>query len=225
MVAELLLSMRLIREPIDIDELVDHRVRLLPQPMSERDVAADPANERGLVPVCIKSMVRWLFLRRSARGGEVRTLWDSPHVRCVWHEVPSEWFRWQVVASVPWRDARSHINVCEARARCLAIKIRARHRICHRCRYFHLLDSQVNLAQSTKGRTSSLRMAHVLRQSSTFLLCCGLRDVNGFTRSEKNPADRASRDLRRWRAYGKARALRERAATHGSRRSRAPREP
>jgi hypothetical protein len=41
----------------------------------------------------------------------------------------------------------------------------------------------------------------VLRQTSAVLLASGMRDVVGFTRSETNPADKASRDLRGWQRY------------------------
>ena len=146
-------------------------------------------------------MVRWLFLQQTARGGEVRSVLGSPHIRGLYQEIPAEWFHWHVLLSVPWRDSLSHINVCEARARCLSAKLRARRPQCHRTKFLHLLDSQVNLAQSAKGRTSSRRMAHVLRQTSAVMLATGMRDVVGFTRSERNPADKASRDLRGWQRY------------------------
>ena len=82
--------------------------------------------------------------------------------------------------------------------------MRARKPKMQRKKFLHLLDSHVNLAQAAKGRTGSRRMAHVLRRTNATLLATGLRDVVGFTRSEKNPADRASRDVRRWQAYRRA---------------------
>ena len=65
------------------------------------------------------------------------------------------------------------------------------------------MDSQVCLHQATKGRTGSARMSYHLKQGSAVLLACGMRDVNGYTRSAKNPADAASRDYRRWKLNSK----------------------
>ena len=149
----------------------------------------------------MEDVVRFLLRHQTARGGEIRAVHGSPHVRGLYQEIPANWFRWHVILSVPWRDSKSHINVCEARARCLAVKLRARHVELHRTKFLHLLDSQVNLAQSAKGRTSSKGMAHILRQTSSILMATGMRDVVGFTRSEKNPADKASRDMRGWQRY------------------------
>ncbi len=67
--------------------------------------------------------------------------------------------------------------------------------------------TQVNLYQSAKGRTSSKMMMHILRKSSAHLLACGLRDINGYTRSDCNPADKASRDVKRWKQFQRARRL------------------
>ena len=87
-------------------------------------------------------MVRWVFLHQTARGGEVRALWDTPHVRGVFQEIPSEWFRWKMALSVPWRDSRSHINVCEARARGLDVRTRARQAKLHCQKYLYLLEGK-----------------------------------------------------------------------------------
>ena len=125
----------------------------------------------------------------------------APHVKQSWQEVPAHWFRWHVVVSVPWRTTTDHINVCEARGRCLALRARARQSSLQRSRFLHLLDSQVNLHQASKGRTSSLKMAHILKKSCAVLLGTGMRDINGYTRSDQNPADKASRDLARWKRF------------------------
>ena len=68
----------------------------------------------------------------------------------------------------------------------------------HGCRFLHLLDSHVNLAHAAKGRGSSLRMRHVELKTNATLLASRMRDINGYTRSDRNPADAASRDKRRW---------------------------
>jgi hypothetical protein len=199
LISQLFLHEGWINQELCINQLVQHRVRLLPAGGHPRDAspAPVPTDRSGL----LLSMVRWLFLRQTARGGEVRTIFGTPHIKGFYQEIPATWFRWHVLLSVPWRSSSSHINVCEARARCLAVKLRARQARLHRTKFLHLLDSQVNLAQSAKGRTSSKRMAHVLRQTSAIMLATGMRDVVGFTRSEMNPADHASRDLRGWQHY------------------------
>ncbi len=150
--------------------------------------------------------MRWLFLQQSYRG-DVRCIMGTPHIKHMWQEVPVRWFRWTVVLSIPWAQRGDHINLCESRGRCLSIKLRARHRQLHRSLYLHLLDSQVNLYQSAKGRTGSRKMMHILRKSSAHLLACGLRDINGYTRSDCNPADKASRDVKRWKQFQRARRL------------------
>ncbi len=119
----------------------------------------------------------------------------------MWQEIPASWFRWRVVLSIPWRLSGDHINVCEARGRCLAVRLRARRWRLQRARYLHLLDSQVDLYQAARGRTGSLKMAHVLRKTGATLLATGLRDINGYTRSGANPADKASRDVASWQRH------------------------
>jgi len=115
---------------------------------------------------------------------------------------------WHVVLSVPWRDCHSHINVCEARARDLAVRLRARHRPLHHQRYLHLMDSQVNLNVAAKGRSGSWRVTHVQRRTAATLLAANLRDVNGFVGTKSNPADKASRNHRGWQRHRRRLAIR-----------------
>ena len=110
--------------------------------------------------------------------------------------MPAERFVWEELLSVPWIRTGDHINLCEERARNLAVRARARNPALHGQRFVHLMNSQVNLAQSSKGRCGSLRMSHIHRQTAATLLAGDLRDVNGYVRSDRNPADRASRDRR-----------------------------
>ena len=102
--------------------------------------------------------------------------------------------------SVPWKSV-NHINVCEARARSLAQRWRAKDPRDHGKKFLHLMDSQVNLAVAAKGRTSSKRLAHVVRKSSATALATNMRDVNAFTRSDKPPADKPSRDAKAWKTF------------------------
>ena len=197
-VGELLYAMDYIQSPLDVDQLVAQRVRLIPTDRASTltsvpfDASAVSREELML------RMIRWLFSRQSARGGEVRVLSLGSQARSVWQEVPAEWFEWEVVISVPFRDDSRHINVCEASARQLAIRWRARQAQQHGSRFLHLLDSHVNLAHAAKGRGSSLRMRHVELKTNATLLASRMRDINGYTRSDRNPADAASRDKRRW---------------------------
>ncbi len=95
-------------------------------------------------------------------------------------------------------DDTRRINLCEASARQLAVRWRARQVEQHGRRFLHLLDGHVNLAHAAKGRGSSLRMRHVELKTNATLLASHMRDINGYTRSDRNPADAASRDKRRW---------------------------
>ena len=81
---------------------------------------------------------------------------------------------------------------------------RARCKVHHRTRYLHLLDSQVNLAGCSKGRTGSRRLQHILSNTNAVLLATGMRDISGYVRSKKNPADKASRDKRAWHRHRRA---------------------
>ena len=199
LVGDCLYGLGLLEEPLDVTQLAHRRVRLqvIGQDHGGYDQldAASVGHEEAMM-----KMVRWLFLQQSYRG-DVRTLMGCPHVKQVWQEIPATWFRWRVALSIPWRLSGDHINVCEARGRCLAVRLRARRRRLQRARYLHLLDSQVNLYQAARGRTGSLKMAHVLRKTCATLLATGLRDINGYTRSSANPADKASRDLAGWKRH------------------------
>ena len=199
LVGDCLYGLGLLEEPLDVTQLAHRRVRLqvIGQDHGGYDQldAASEGHEEAMM-----KMVRWLFLQQSYRG-DVRTLMGCPHVKQVWQEIPATWFRWRVALSIPWRLSGDHINVCEARGRCLAVRLRARRRRLQRARYLHLLDSQVNLYQAARGRTGSLKMAHVLRKTCATLLATGLRDINGYTRSSANPADKASRDLAGWKRH------------------------
>jgi hypothetical protein len=148
--------------------------------------------------------VRWILAQQTARGGEIKNLFGSPHVSGGWQELPATWFEWEDLLSIPWKQ-QDEINVSEARARNLATRARARVVPLQVQRYLHLMDSQVNLSIAAKGRSGSFRLAHVNRHTCATLLASGLRDVNGYTGSERNPADAASRDRKAWRAFKRSR--------------------
>ena len=145
--------------------------------------------------------LRHLLGLQNARGGEIRVLTSPSQSWQVWQEIPAEWFTWETVISVPWRDPSSHINVAEARAQNLAVPWRARDVRNLNTRFLGLLDSQVNLSSASKGRTNSHRMRHVELRTNAVLLAGHLRDINGYTRSDKNPADAPSRDVKAWQRH------------------------
>ena len=213
LLAELLYDLGWLEAPLDLDELMELRVRLRPKP------SASPLAST-VVPVvptkgadALLRLLRWLFIHQGGRGGEIRCLGNATHRRLSWQEIDVDWFKWSTAISVPWKTERDHINVCEARARLLGIKWRSRDVALHNRRYLALMDSQVNLSHAAKGRTSSVRMGHVEKQASSYLIATGMREINGYTRSDKNVADHPSRDRAAWaRHRSRSRSCRRSAA-------------
>ena len=169
--------------PLCTNQLARRRVRLLLAVGACVYARGAQAPAPDLPSLSLRDAVRHLPLHQSAQGCEIRNLAGVPRRGCPWNEVPADWFHWSSVISVPWREQSSHINVCETRARDLALRARARQVNLHRQRFLHLMDSQVNLAAASKGRSASRKLAHVLRRSAAVLLACGLRDVNAFVTS------------------------------------------
>ncbi len=146
----------------------------------------------------MERFIRWLLLKQSARGGEIRVLSSAVHSRRCWQDVATKWFEWVTTLSVAWRREGDHINLCEARARLLGVKVRSRDAMSHGEKYIALMDSQVNLSHAAKGRGGSMRMAHVERQITAHQLAAHLREIAGYCRSDQNPADKGSRDKESW---------------------------
>ncbi len=125
LLAELAWQRGLLAAPLCVEQLAWRTIRLEPaggpSPLAETDACAVPAPE----PLDTMRLVRWLLAQQSARGGEIRKLKAAPHAKGRWQEIDAHWFRWETVLSVPWRW-RENINVAEARARDLAIRLRAR---------------------------------------------------------------------------------------------------
>jgi hypothetical protein len=202
LLAELFWSLGWLQSQVDISEIAAMRISLQPARRASADSHPGFQLNSSLAAPTVPSMsevVRFLLRLQTARGGEIRSMSGFPQRGGRYQEVPTDWFNWETVISVPWK-LRDNINVAEMRARGLAIRARARRPELHRQRFLHLMDSQVCLNQSAKGRTGSLRMGHGLRRASATLLACGLRDVQGYTRSAKNPADFASRNYKSWKA-------------------------
>lgn len=59
------------------------------------------------------------------------------------------------------------------------------------------MDSQLNLGSLSKGRTGS-NLQHVQRRTCANLLPTGMRELLGYVRTDRNLADRPSRDKARW---------------------------
>ena len=134
----------------------------------------------------------------------MRHVHGAPYARGRWHELPTEWLKWEPLVSVPWRHPMKSIGLAEANARLIAIRHRARQPELHGTRFLHLLDSQTNLGCVARGRTGSLQLRHVHLQSAAYVLAAGLRELSMYCRSDKNPADHASRDQERWKRLKKA---------------------
>ncbi len=131
LLGELAAELGMVVQGVDVDELVTQRIRLLPTPGNSLLSEVDESWDGDAEDFKLQDMVRLLLQHQSARGGEIRNLQGVPRRGCAWQEIPARWFLWETVLSVPWREPGSHINVCEARARDLAVRLRARHRALH----------------------------------------------------------------------------------------------
>jgi hypothetical protein len=93
--------------------------------------------------------------------------------------IPSKLWRWRTICS--WRfkhlHGPEHINVLELRAFLTSLRWRLRKKGGIAKRFFHLLDSQVNLGILAKGRTSSRKLSPVLRQISALLLAANMLPI------------------------------------------------
>ena len=147
-------------------------------------------------------LIRHLLAFQSSTGNEIRCISTRSQSRASWQEILPAWFFWTTVLSVPWRQ-KTPINLAEARARQLAIRWRSRDAQEHNRRHIHLLDSQVTLANATKGRSGSMRQQHILWKSHATSLAAHFRAIHGYCRSENNPSDAASRDVKGWRLHSK----------------------
>ena len=89
-------------------------------------------------------------------------------------------------------SSSAHINLLELTAVDISMRWRIRSQVrCGRC--LHLLDSQVVLAELSKGRCKSPRLLPGLRKVNARQVVGGLLVTFGFVASEANPADEPSR--------------------------------
>ena len=139
-------------------------------------------------------VARMLLTRQTFRGGELRLLTGPCRGQAgpPQHIDPRMW-GWQSIISCRWKASPEHINVLECRALGLALRWRARAAKQLGKHFIHLVDSQVVLGATAKGRSSSFRLRHILMRNAAVQLGGFLRPVLGYCRSHTNPADRPSR--------------------------------
>ena len=216
---ELMLARGYLAEPVSLEEIAWRRVSLKPAAKASLLVRAEASSScQPTARPHVHDLVRWLLCQQSARGGEVRNFKQAPHAKGRWQEFDAGWVRWTTALSVPWRW-RENINVAEARGRDLAVRLRARSAAQQQLRFVHLLDSQVNLSSVAKGRSGSARIRVVHRRSAGTLLATGLREVVSYVRSQRNPADKASRNKRLWAKARRALGIKRKAVLSQSRRA------
>ena len=110
--------------------------------------------------------------------------------------IDARMWRWKETLSCPWSYQNEHINVLEARALCLAIRWRSRQAQAHGTRFLHLIDSQVVMGATAKGRSSARRLHGILMRTAAVTLAANFRPVLAYVRTHQNPADRPSRRVR-----------------------------
>jgi hypothetical protein len=137
------------------------------------------------------------FLRHAdARGSDVRLDIGIPYRAVPWPRMsicPDRWV-WRKVKSIRWKKSL-HINVLELRMYLFTLQWRARSVQRHSTRSLHFLDSQVSLAVSLKGRSSSKQLNRVLRKISSVVLASDQYALMGYVGTKVNPADEASREF------------------------------
>ena len=138
------------------------------------------------------------------RGSDVRLALGEAMRPSAWprREVPARWWRWRTVLALAWKiRGKEHINALEVRSTLAALRWRARQARLHSRRSIHLSDSFVAIGVLTKRRSSSFRLAPIIRRINSLELASDIHLYHAFTRLSNNPADDPSR-LRhhsRWR--------------------------
>ena len=99
--------------------------------------------------------------------------------------------RWRTTASWSWKGA-SHVNLLETAATLKLFRSIALGG--GDARFVYLGDSHVARSSLARGRTSSLAMRPLLKQSSSLCIAYGLYPAGRFCPARWNPADHPSRD-------------------------------
>ncbi|CAE8625209.1 unnamed protein product, partial [Polarella glacialis] len=158
-----------------------------------------PPNLPGSNEALELALVRNISKSSSSKGSDVKMTSGGTEGPDVWPRkaIPSKLWRWRTICS--WRfkhlHGPEHINVLELRAFLTSLRWRLRKKGGIAKRFFHLLDSQVNLGILAKGRTSSRKLSPVLRQISALLLAANMLPICAYVNTHDNPADKPSRRL------------------------------
>ena len=104
----------------------------------------------------------------------------------------ADWWHWKVNFTCHWKQ-KEHINALELRSIILALQWRVRHLGNLDCRLLHLTDSYVNMSIISKGRTSSVMLARLLRKLAALCLGFSLFPFLIHVESTENPTDEGSR--------------------------------
>ncbi|CAE8720996.1 unnamed protein product [Polarella glacialis] len=157
-----------------------------------------PPNLPGSNEAIELALVRNISKSSSSKGSDVKMTSGGNEGPDVWPRkaIPSKLWRWRTICS--WRfkhlHGPEHINVLELRAFLTSLRWRLRKKGGIAKRFFHLLDSQVNLGILAKGRTSSRKF---LQCSVRLSLSVGARTRKRYDvalRGEKKK-DRCERPL------------------------------
>ena len=130
------------------------------------------------------------------RGIDVRVEPKSVFKAKLWprHSMdPSQW-RWSIIQSYRFFK-KQHINELELRAVLNYLRFRAQRKSHHRARLLLFTDSQVCIGLLAKGRSSALRLNHLMRRIAPVLVSCNMRIAVGWVRTDLNPADLPSRQF------------------------------
>eukprot|EP00438_Fugacium_kawagutii_P028598 Skav226690 [mRNA] locus=scaffold3971:127988:129514:- [translate_table: standard] len=145
--------------------------------------------------VQLATMMVGAFLRRQEyRGSDVRldvgTLYRPD--ACPRATVNPHRWKWHTAHHYPFQR-EEHINILEMRAYIHCMEWRLRNAGFQDARALHLLDSQVVISVSTKGRSSSRQLNRLLRKLGAMTLAAGIYPILAWIESHLNPADGPSR--------------------------------
>eukprot|EP00438_Fugacium_kawagutii_P000280 Skav202689 [mRNA] locus=scaffold3222:42188:44050:+ [translate_table: standard] len=151
------------------------------------DVAEE---EKKLAVQLVMAYIR----RQEYRGSDVRLDIGSLYRADAWPRAtvcPGKW-HWQTAHA--YRFSRpEHINLLELRTIIHTLEWRLRREHYGDCRSLHLSDSQVALAVSVKGRSSSRAINRLLKRYAALQVAGGVHPLLAWIESELNPADAPSR--------------------------------
>jgi len=148
-------------------------------------------------------MAKHLVAATAKVGGDFRCLPVREFKSDAWprHSIIGDWWLWRVVISYAWSKtvaAHESINVLEAKAILAALKWRMRKSEKLASRFIHLSDSQVCLGAVRKFRSPSKNLNRVTSRIAAICLASNCKAFFGYIPTDKNPADKPSRDKKSW---------------------------